>query len=83
MSALIAFYRVAILTGIFAVGGSILGGTIHEQPGVYTDALVLGVLGVARSGWVAVRFKLIEPSAKRMATIGGVVGFLPGARKGP
>lgn len=76
MRALLTFFLISIFTGIFAVGGSILGGLVLGQSGLFFGAIVAGILGVVLSGLVAVKFKLVQASGISLAMVGGVLGYL-------
>lgn len=79
MKKILTFALVSIAAGIFAVAGSIFGGTLLSQPGLYIGALFLGSLGVILAGLITRKVGWIKPSEFRAATIGGVLGFLMAA----
>jgi len=76
MRSSLAFFLVSISAWIFAVAGSILGGSLLSQTGLFLGAILLGTLGVILAGLITRRSGLIAPSGFRTATIGGVLGFL-------
>lgn len=76
MKAFLAFALVSLAAGVFAVAGSILGGALADQPGLFIGALLAGSLGVVLAGLVARKAGWIAPSGFRPATMGGVLGFL-------
>lgn len=76
MKTILTFALVSLAAGVFAVAGSILGGSLLGQTGLFAGALLVGSAGVIVAGLLAHKTGLIEPSRLGGALIGGIVGFL-------
>ena len=68
------FIIVCGLDGICIFLGSVLGNSMGRT-GLFAGAVVGGVVGVAASLLLAVRFNLLERAGYGAALFGGVVGF--------
>jgi hypothetical protein len=63
-----------LVTGLCAVGGSMLGNALGRS-GLFAGATLGGIVGVAVSVLVAVRLAWLPRAARGGAMIGGLVGF--------
>jgi hypothetical protein len=64
-----------LLSGLGAVGGSILGGALGRR-GLVSGAVLGGALGAVAAIWLCTRLHWLPSTQRRAATIGAVVGFL-------
>lgn len=69
------FLLTSVPTGLMAAAGSILGGKVGGQPGLFVGAVVFGILGVILEVTLARRLRLLAPERYRPALLGGVLGF--------
>jgi hypothetical protein len=72
----VIFVLVSLASGIFAVIGSILGGSLFGQTGLFIGALLLGILSVVVSILILYRVRWIGLPKLYRSMIGGVLGFL-------
>jgi hypothetical protein len=72
----IIFVLVSVSSGIFAVIGSILGGSLFGQMGLFIGALVLGILSVVVNTLILYRVRWIGLPELYRSMTGGVIGFL-------
>jgi hypothetical protein len=63
-----------LLTGLAAVGGSMLGGG-WGQRALFAGAIVGGPFGVAAGTWLAAALRWIPRTARARATWWGILGF--------
>jgi len=66
------------LSGLGAVGGSILGSAGGKR-GLFVGAALGGAAAAASSAWLASRLRLIAPGRVRGAALGGLIGFAAAA----
>jgi hypothetical protein len=72
------FFLTAILGGLGAAAGSIIGRGFGDR-GLYTGAVVGGMVATAFAVWLAVRLAWIERRNFQPALWGGEIGFLVAA----
>ncbi len=75
---ILLFLIVCGLAGVCIFLGSVLGhglGTI----GLFSGAIIGGVVGVAVAVWLTARFGLLDRANSRVTFLGGVVGFIVAA----
>lgn len=70
-----AFVLVWLLAGGFAILMSIVVGGLGG-PFLYVGAVIGGAMGVAIGVWLAVLLRWLARDESRLATVGGIVGFL-------
>ena len=72
------FVLVWLLAGGFAIIMSIIVGGLG-RPFLYVGAIIGGAMGVAIGVWLSVLLRWLERDESRLATVGGIVGFLVAA----
>ena len=73
---IILFFTISGSSGFFAAVGSILGGILFGQTGLYVGALIFGVLSVVMIISFFRKISWVDPSNFNRPMIGGVIGFL-------
>ena len=69
------FLIVCGLAGVCIVLGSVLGHGLGKV-GLFSGALIGGVLGVAVAVWLTTRFGLLDRTNSGVTFLGGIVGFI-------
>lgn len=64
-----------LITGMCAVGGSVLGAAVSQR-GLFIGAMLGGPFGALLSVWICTRLHWLAPHQLRAATIGAILGFL-------
>lgn len=66
---------VSFSAGVFAVFGSIVGGSLLGQTGLTIGAVLAGTIGVILAGLISHKAGWVQASELRPAIIGGAIGF--------
>jgi hypothetical protein len=69
------FLIVCGLAGVCIFLGSVLGHSLGKV-GLFSGALIGGIIGVAVAVWLATRFGLLDRTNSGVTFLGGVVGFI-------
>ena len=69
------FLIVCGLAGVCILLGSMLGHSLGKV-GLFSGALIGGIIGVAVAVWLTVRFGLLDRTNSRVTFLGGVAGFI-------
>jgi hypothetical protein len=75
---ILLFLIVCGLAGICIFLGSVLGHGLGKV-GLFSGAVIGGIVGVALAVWLAARFGLLDRANSGVTLVGGVVGFIVAA----
>jgi hypothetical protein len=75
LKSVLLFLIVCGLAGVCIFLGSVLGHSLGKV-GLFSGAVIGGIVGVAGAGWLTVRLGVLDRANFGVTFLGGVVGFI-------
>ena len=72
---ILLFFVVCGLAGVSIFLGSVLGHSLGKF-GLFSGAVIGGIIGVAVAVWLTARFGLLDRANSGVAFLGGMIGFI-------